>query len=287
MKRKYIIKYENRLICFVDVLGYSKLIQDNGIDYVYGRYSKFVDEVKSKTFYRKTTHQNKEKQTFVIAEIVSDSMLFISNEIDDVFSVNNFIGAIHNLLELGLSNNFLFRGAITVGDIIYDKERNIFLSKEFNSLAKFEPKMEIPTCVIFNEAKDIIIESMYGISAMKDGIVPSGDLPIIKYDIPLKEGITQNMWCLNYTFFVNNKVLQNANNFLIEPKKTNFMQYLEYIQQIPYELQVLGEEFLPAKYLRTMKSRSGMRISFLDENMNACEPNNNNISFTMIGRWKE
>jgi len=308
-------KYNNRLICFLDVLGYSQMIENHGIEYVYERYSKFIDEAKTKAFYGKSIHEDQEKEIFMVSDIVSDSMLFVSNDISDAFSVNNFIGAIHNILELGLEHNFLFRGAITVGDIIYDQERSIFLSKEFNSLAKFEPKMEIPICVIFDEAKDIVTESLYGVSTMKNGIIPSGDLPVIKYDIPLKKDPKNNieskdMWCLNYTFFASNETLQKVKDFLIEDKKTNFIKYLEYIKQVPYQLVELDNKFLPIKYLQIMKSRSGMRIAFLNKNMSiyrtsdhfpfpstfialpdnieiSYDPNTQDFSYRAIGKWKE
>lgn len=278
-------KYNNRLICYLDVLGYSALIDKHGTQYVYDSYSKFVDEAKNKAFYGKTFIKDKEKDIFVVSDIVSDYMLFVSNEISDVFSVNNFVGAIHTILELGLENNFLFRGAITLGDIIYDKdkERSIFLSKEYNKLAKFEPTMELPMCVIFDEAKNIITESMYGSSIMKEGIVPAGDLPIIKYNIPFKEyrHITEDnyikeytnkeMWCLNYTFFSSEETLQKVQDFLTGDKQTNFVKYLEFIKQIPSQSVILDEKFLPFKYLQIMKSRSGMRIAFLDDKMSVIQ----------------
>jgi len=310
-------KYNNKLICYLDVLGYSGMIEKNGIEYVYERYSKFIDEAKTKAFYGTTTHKNQEKETFLVSDIVSDSMLFVSNDIDDAFSVNNFIGAIHYILELGLEYNFLFRGAITVGDIIYDTNRSIFLSKEFISLAKFEPKLEIPICVIFDEAKDIITKSMYGTKTMEEEIILSGDLPIIEYNIPLKKDAETNvsnkvMWCLNYTFFTSTNTLDNVIDFLIENKKSNFIEYIEYVKQIPYQLVDLEDNYLPLKYLQIMKSTTGLRISFLDEKMSVCQtsdhypfpvpfiapPNHEDIkidydpstqifSFQASGRWKD
>jgi len=303
-------KYTNRLICFLDVLGYSDMIEEHGIDYVYNRYSVFIDEAKNKAFYGKTTHQEKEKDTFLISDIVSDSMLFVSNDINDTFSINNFIGAIHYILELGLEHNFVFRGAITIGNIIYDKDRSIFLSKEFNKLAKFEPKMEIPMCVIFDEAKDIISSALYGVETMENGIIPSGDLPIIKYNIPLKEDKFKDMWCLNYTFFASLDTLEKVKNFLIKDKKNNFIKYLEDLKQIPYSLVKLDEAYSPFKYLQIMKSRTGIRVSFLDEKMSVCKTSEHipfpttfvtlpddiqigydlktkEFSFKASGRWKE
>lgn len=317
-------EYNNRLICFLDVLGYSEMIKEHGIKHIYEQYSKFIDEAKTKAFYGDTFHNGKPKETFLIAETVSDSMLFVSNDINDVFSVNNFVGAIHYILELGLEHNFLFRGAITVGNIIYDKERSIFVSQEFNKLAKFEPTMELPMCVVFDEAKEIITQSLYGIKTMNDGITPSGDLPIIKYEIPLKEYehvendtylkkyMYKEMWCLNYTFFSTQKTLLQVEFFLSGDKKkqTNFIKYLEFIKQIPYQLIELDKKLLPLKYLQIMKSRTGLRVSFLNEQLSVCQasehipfpttfisqPDNINIgynpdtkkfSFQASGRWKE
>jgi hypothetical protein len=317
-------EYNNKLICFLDVLGYSQMIEDKGIDNIYEQYYKFIEKAKTKAFYGKTTHKNQKKDTFLISDIVSDSMLFVSNDINDEFSVNNFIGAIHYILELGLEHNFLFRGAITIGNMIYDIDNSIFLSEEYNKLAKFEPTMELPMCVIFEEAKKVVTESLYGVKLMKNGITPSGDLPIIKYKIPLKQYehvendtylkkyIHKEMWCINYTFFSNKKTLEQVKKFLSGDvkKQTNFIKYIEFVKTIPYQIIEVEKKLLPLKYLQIMKSRTGLRVSFLDEQMSVCQasehipfptafisqPDNINIgynpdtkefSFQASGRWKE
>ena len=279
-------KYTNRLICFLDVLGFKALMQEKGIDAIYELYVSFIDETKNKTFYG-TEGDNTGRTNFKISEIVSDSMLFISHEINDIYNINNFIGAISHIMELGLIHNFPLRGAISFGDIIYDIQRKIFLSNEYNQITEYEPKMEMPQCVIFDEAKEVILEGIFGRKVLLKGINPKGNLPIIKYSIPLKEKKVDYKWCINYTFFLTRKQIQTASNYLISPKKEHFIKYINFVNKIPYELQVVDKEFSPAKYMKTMTTRSGMRMVFLDENMNGCVPNIKEFTWIAVGRWKE
>src|SRR5690606_13924113 len=110
------------------------------IEEIYKKYSAFVDTAKTKVCFGVPDDYEGPSNNFEISEIVSDSILLVSHDINDVASVNNFIGSIHFFLELGLSSGFLFRGCINQDDIIFDKERRIFLSKEFNEAAKFEQR---------------------------------------------------------------------------------------------------------------------------------------------------
>ncbi|HBP43065.1 MAG TPA: hypothetical protein DD644_15240 [Halomonas sp.] len=42
--------YKNRLICFLDVLGFSAMVEKAGIEDIYNKYSEFVDTAKNKVF---------------------------------------------------------------------------------------------------------------------------------------------------------------------------------------------------------------------------------------------
>lgn len=303
--------YKNRLICFLDVLGYSAMIENFGIEEIYNKYSQFVDIAKTKVFFGVPDDYEGPGNNFEISEIVSDSILLVSHDIENIASVNNFIGSIHLFLELGVASNFMFRGCVSQGDIIFDEQRSIFLSKEFNELAKFEPKINAPVCVIFDEAKSTVLSSLLGGEVESDGVMPSRSLPLVKWSVPLKNEITKDLWCINYTFFCDIQNIDASIKYLAGDvaKQNNFIKYLEYLEGFPEERLVYGGKSSDGNYLKLMKSRSGMRVAFVSasgdvvqppiqwgfpsvfieppqEIMMHMDPGSGQINFTAKGRWR-
>lgn len=93
--------YKNRLICFLDVLGYSAMIEKFGIEEIYTKYSQFVDIAKNRVFFGTPDNYEGPSNNFEISEIVSDSILLVSHDIENIASVNNFIGSIHFFFGIG------------------------------------------------------------------------------------------------------------------------------------------------------------------------------------------
>ena len=270
--------YQNRLICFLDVLGYSQKIKDTSPEGIYNKYSTFIDKAEKNAFYGETYHQGKDKKTFEEHMIMSDSMLFISSDLQDDFSVTNFVGAIQYILELGLEHEFVFRGAIglDLDKIIYDSSRNIIISKEFNELTKLETKIEMPSCVIRKNAESLILKSFYGKNILEKDFIFQSNASLIKYDIPIKkyskldentfkkENYKEEMLCLNYTFFSSNEILDNVKRYLIDEKKAHFIDYLEYLSTLTHPILELPINFFPKFFAKMMISNTGMRVAYLD-----------------------
>lgn len=233
-----------------------------------------MDIAKNKVFFGTPDDYEGPSNNFEISEIVSDSILLVSHDLGDVASVNNFVGAIHLFLELGLSSGFMFRGCVSQGEIIFDEHRSIFLSKEFNELAKFEPKMNAPVCVIFDEAKATILSSLFGAEIGRSGVVPSKSLPIVKWSVPLKGGIVKDLWCINYTFFCDKKQIATSVEYLAGDlaKQKNFIKYLEFLEAFSEERLISDSQNPDGIYLKIMKSRSGMRVAFANGNDEITQP---------------
>ncbi|MGQ4877223.1 hypothetical protein ACOJCM_01450 [Billgrantia sp. LNSP4103-1] len=255
--------YKNRLICFLDVLGFSAMVEKAGIEEIYKKYSEFVDTAKNKVFFGVPEDYEGPSNNFEISEIVSDSILLVSYDIDNVASVNNFIGSINFFLELGLKSGFMFRGCINQGDIIYDEERRIFLSNEFNELAKFEPQISAPVCVIFEKAKATVVSSLFGDEISSRGVAPSKSLPVIKFDVPLNGGKEESYWCINYTYFCNQRHLKEAIEYLEgdSVKKSSFIRYIDFLDALPEDRLMPSEVNIYGTFVKVMKSRSGMRVA--------------------------
>lgn len=302
--------YKNRLICFLDVLGFSAMVEKIGIEEVYNKYSEFVDTAKNKVFFGVPGDYEGPSKNFEISEIVSDSILLVSYNVDNVASVNNFIGSISFFLELGLQNGFMFRGCINQGDIIFDEERSIFLSNEFNELAKYEPQINAPVCVIFEKAKATIVSSLFGEQVSNRGMAPSRSLPVIKFTVPLKNDKEGPLWCVNYTYFCHQRKLNEAIEYLEGDtvKKSNFVQYINYLDTLPEERLTPNNGSIDGTSVKIMKSRSGMRVAITngsgeilqapihwgfpqvfskppDEIEMKVDPKTEKVSFNAKGKW--
>lgn len=286
------------------------MVEKAGIEEIYHKYSEFIDAAKNKVFFGVPEDYEGPSNNFEISEIVSDSILLVSYDVDNVASVNNFIGSINFFLELGLKNGFMFRGCVNQGDIIYDEERRIFLSNEFNELAKYEPQINVPVCVIFEKAKATVVSSLFGDEISSRGIAPSKSLPVIKFDVPLKSKIDESFWCVNYTYFCRQSHLNEAIEYLEgDPvKKSNFIQYIDFLDALPEDRLMPNEGDIDGTFVKVMKSRSGMRVAITngsgdilqapihwgfpqvfikppEEIEMKIDPKKGQISFNAKGRW--
>lgn len=242
------------------------MVEKAGIEEIYNKYSEFVDTAKNKVFFGVPDDYEGPSNNFEISEIFSDSILLVSYDVNNVASVNNFIGSINFFLELGLRNGFIFRGCVNQGDIIFDEARRIFLSREFNELAKYEPQINAPVCVILEKARATVISSLFGDEISSRGVAPSKSLPVIKFNVPLKDRNNQkeeSCWCVNYTYFCHQSHLNEATEYLEgDPvKKKSFIHYIDFLDSLPEDRLMPNEGNIAGSFVKVMKSRSGMRVA--------------------------
>lgn len=233
---------KNRLIAFLDVLGFSDLLESQPLEAVHAKYSVFIDQAKTMTFYQ-TVGDNTGRTNFAFAQFLSDSLVVVSNDTDDVYNVNSFIAAVHFLLEIGFINRLPLRGGIGQGDFLIDEERSIFLSPRLPDLVKMEGSQEWTGCVILESCETLILESLFGKCQRQDfrGLQMRNS-QVHLYDVPLKTG-QRKMFAINFLFFLTKKQIDEGVDYLIEPKKGNTERYLEFLIGIPIETQRLTEDF--------------------------------------------
>ncbi|WP_139834223.1 hypothetical protein [Pseudomonas sp. B11(2017)] len=279
-----VIKYENRLIAFLDVLGFSAQLEAGDIDGLHEKYASYIDQAKNATFFG-AQGDAQGRKNFDFSQFLFDSIVLVSCPVDDVFNVNNFVAAVSLLLELGFKNRLPLRGAISLGDFLYDSERNIFLSERFPELAKFELKQEWAGCSILEHAEQLILDCVFmeGVTLV-DNV--TREQPVHRYPVPLKGGAVVNYLVLNYMFFLSESEILNGIDFLIKRKKDEVVKYFEFLIGLPVKLQVLTPDFHPAKYAYAMMTRSGVRFKFTDENHEPCSPNLDSVQIVAKGRWK-
>ncbi|WP_217475637.1 hypothetical protein [Stutzerimonas stutzeri] len=280
-----IVKLENRLIAFLDVLGFSARLKGEDIESLHQQYSAFIDEAKNATFFT-AQGDNTGRKNFEFSQFLFDSIVLVSCPIDDVYNVNNFVSAVSLLLEFGFKSKLPLRGAISQGDFLYDEERNIFLSERFPELAKFELKQEWAGCAVLKHAEQTIVNSALGISNISQ--LPENQIRnqiFHRYTVPLKNGETFEGLVLNYLFFLSEKDILEGIDYLIPGKKEHNIEYFNFLKNLPLQVQELEPAFLPAVYCAFIATRSGMRAKFTDSEGNPCVPGVTEFTWTAVGRW--
>lgn len=281
-----IVRLENRLIAFLDVLGFSARLESEDIQSLHEQYSTFIDEAKNATFFS-VQGDNSGRKNFEFSQFLFDSIVLVSYPVDNVYNVNNFISAVALLLELGFRNKLPLRGAISQGDFLHDDDRNIFLSERFPELAKFELKQDWAGCAILKHAEMAIVNAAFGLSGVSE--LPEEQIRnqiVHRYKVPLKKGEVFEGLVINFLFFLTEKEILEGIEYLISGKKERNEEYFEFLKNLPIQLQELGPEFLPAVYYTCISTRSGMRVKFIDSEGNRCEPGVKEFTWVAVGRWK-
>ena len=246
-----------RLIAFLDVLGFSSLIEKSTLEEIYDKYSIFINDAKNATFFQNENDLLK-RTNFEFGKFISDSLILISNPVDDIHNVNNFLMAVSHILSLGFKSHFPLRGSIGLSDVILDDERGIVLSKELPFLLKEEKSQDWVGCSILEDALDIVMNSVGG-SDYRNSIIntPCKSNLIQYYEIPYKDGAKLG-FAINYAYSLNDTDIKNGLDYLITTKKENTQKYISFYKTLPVDKTVT----CPTN-INIIKTRSGFSISLI------------------------
>jgi hypothetical protein len=273
----------DRLIAFIDVLGFSEKLRTQELEKLHGEYAEFIDQARNKTFY-KSDGDNTGRTNFEFSQFLFDSIVVVSNPVNDVYNVNSFVTAIQFLLELGFQTGLPLRGVISRGDFLLDDARNIFLSSRFPDIVSCEKQIEMVGCICLPETEDIVLQSIFGNANIRTQEQICNQL-VHFFDIPLKKSPKVKLLVINFLLFTPRLKIASGLSKLIEPKKSNTEEYLNFLRGLQMHYQNLTDEFLPAVKAVCIQTRSGVRIQFWDEFGQQCTPSVDTIEVKTEGRW--
>ena len=208
---------------------------------------------------------------FEYGQFVFDTLVLVSYPLE-IKSTYRFIFATILLMEIFFSEKFPLRGSIGIGDFSIDGDAQIFLSNSFKRLRLDEEGQQWTGCVLLPEAEEIVVSSLLGNVAPH--MLPKS-APVHRYSVPLKAQQSQSArWCLNWSHFLSPGVIEAGLQCMAgdAPKQENTRQYLATLGRLSDDTQTLSWDFIPAKRLKFMKARSGLRIKFEDDAGNGVNP---------------
>lgn len=272
------VRYENRLIGFFDVLGLTEILKTAPLEAIYAEYCKYIDYSNSFVFNNSkngVTNLNS-KGNFEEAQFLFDSIVCVSKPINETHNIQNFISGCVKLLELGFKQKLPLRGAISYGNFIKDKSRNLFLSSEFAELVKAEQGQDWAGCAILEPAQQIVTDAIYGANQFAQKTAFDRSSIIIPYGVPFKEGRQTIMPCLNYYYFLSRNEVHKGLKYLSANKNKFYYTslFFEYLNSLQDPQQLLFEQQGIKVYLKAMKMASGMRLILVDSEGNEIKHTN-------------
>ncbi len=259
----------------LDVLGFASYIQTReGLERTTARYAELISRARGYMFAPKAApgSPNAPEPNFEYGQFVFDTLVLVSYPVD-IKSAYRFIFATVLLMEIFFTEKFPLRGSIGIGDFCTDETVQVFLSSAFKKLRMDEENQQWTGCVLLPEAEEIVVSSLLGNVATQNLLRSS---PLHKLQIPLKNPTTQSQtrWCLNWSHFLSPAVIQAGLQHMGGdlPKQKYTLDYLRFLNQLSDDTQMLPAEYLPAKKMKTMKARSGIRVKFEDDDGNGVNP---------------
>lgn len=181
------IEYKNRLIAFIDVLGFKNLVFATQLEAIETYYK----------FLLSNFAEGAEKRRLEYLLISDSIVVFCDDSTEDLFTLIKFIG----LLQSGLlTRGIIVRGAISHGNLFVDKDNSIIVGPGLVNAYALEATAKYPRVIIDRK----IIEKYYGstISAIENSY--SGSRPNLSIK-PHNGGILDHLY-LHYGRIVANGV---------------------------------------------------------------------------------
>jgi hypothetical protein len=137
--------YEDRLVVFLDLLGFSKMVLDRQDDDVEFVINLIPDMMK--------THQGNVLRDDLQVTTISDSIILsVKAEPDDIlkdlFNVCVIVGRLQHELAL---NGYYMRGGISVGKMVHDSKRNLIVGPAYIKAYLLESKRCIVPRVVIGQ----------------------------------------------------------------------------------------------------------------------------------------
>jgi hypothetical protein len=243
------IKYlDDRCIAMLDVLGFSdRITNKKRILKTLNKYNQIIAQSKEHLFRSRSSlgTGKHDLHFFAAAEFVFDTLILVSDPIDgNKGRCGAFIGGIAGLMTHFAASHMPLRGVLGIGDYAADDSSNIFVSNIFARLITAEKQQEWSGCYVLPEFQDRIHHLLHA----KKPHEQTQAAYLLRYDVQLKKGVAENVYCINWLADFREKDLPGLLEFLgaAPVKQANTKAFAEYYRSLPNELHDLPPEFWPA-----------------------------------------
>jgi hypothetical protein len=270
---------ERRLIAMLDVLGFAGRIGTReALRETTATYAALIDRANKHMFSPAPVagSPNAPEPNFEYGQFAFDNLVLASYA-TDIKAAYRFIFATILLMDLFFAERYPLRGCIGIGDLCGDEKGQIVLSDAFKRLDFAGKNQQWMGCILLEDAEGLVLPSLLGYSqnqAQTARLLRSA--PLHWLPVPLKKAPEGHRyhWCLNWSYFLSPATIAAGLDYLKGDlvKHENTARYLERLAELDDDAQHLSPAFLPARRMKVMKARSGVRIKFEDDQGNGVQP---------------
>ncbi|KAF0191656.1 MAG: hypothetical protein FD165_1379 [Gammaproteobacteria bacterium] len=250
----------------LDVLGLSAQISnESGLHATMEKYGELIVHARDKIFVsRSTAFPEHDAHHFEATNFVFDTLVLVSHSIDRRGKAAGFMSAVSNIMSVFSLANLPLRGAIGVGDYLYDDKTGLFLSDVFRKLDDAIKQQEWAGCFLLPEYEDYVMPLVLGRYTLDESNQSSG---LYRYPVPRKDGSRKEAWCLNWLdMFVDDDFRSILNYMRADAKKAMHVErFITFYRQLPRDDSLVPSEFVPAKYAKIINFGESKRVSFWNE----------------------
>lgn len=263
--------HSNRLVAFIDILGFSQRIQTVPIEQVHRVLSTFIDRAKRDVFFQQqdVPGVSGEKMfNFEVMQFAFDTLILVSGNPSHTYADANFIFACNQLMRSAAEVGLPLRGVIGCGDVLSDLSRDMLLSSSFAHLAKMEKEQEWMGCAVTEEAGGRIAAPLLGST-----IDFNPHSPVVRYDIPMKSGGRDSLpYCLNWVSTISPSACARIVQSLPSPKRENTLSFVKAIVETVTHRQKIDPPAGNVHFFGYVATRLKADFGFYDANGEPCDP---------------
>lgn len=161
------IEYKNRLVVYIDVLGFKNLVYSSSTELINRYYSFLLSNFQAAIAKRNFDYL-----------LISDSIVVYCN--NDIESLSELIKSI-SILQAGLlGKSIIVRGAVSHGDLFVDKANNIIVGEGLINAYQLEMQAKYPRVIIDRS----IVSTYYGSFSRFVSSNGVGGLPYVAFTPP-------------------------------------------------------------------------------------------------------
>jgi hypothetical protein len=262
-----------RLIAFLDILGFSRRLETMPASDLHSIYAALIDHATKFVFRQEDGAAGNVRRNFTKAQFLFDSIVLISNPVDDDTGPKNvfdFLSATALLFEKSLGREMPLRGCIGYDDILLDESRQVFLSPSFPAMVREEKTEEWSGVTLLPAAVDQVLAALYG--DPESEIARNGTGHVIRYGVPRKPEGHSEAWCLNWAYLCDAEDLRIGLGFLTGRQREETRRFAEHVRELVGPGPPVPEAHRPIHRVLLQAARVGCHIKFVDQAGNGVNP---------------
>ena len=283
---------KRRLVALFDILGFGQRLQTDSLTKVQRELRRLIRQIRSKSATESATNdKDGDDDNLEHVRFAFDSVVLVSLDTAEGRNVHKFIFACVALLELGFKHSFPLRGSITLSDVFVDEETGLLLGDQFPQLRDGEAMQEWTGCFVHPPAEEMIYREITGSVPIEEKkLNPDGCDPLIWSEVPLKPAFASrspmHAWCVNWGYFLSASQIERGLAFMapVLSKRQHTERFLARIHGLTSDAQLLEGPVPPGTYIKTLRSRYGMVVRFVDKAGNPVPMPAATLRYTVSGK---